>query len=115
MTKTINASRITFVSVGILLAILFVVLAPMHKAHAALVLDTTTAGMLGNTLSGTRNVMSTVQTDMNVGMFTPVQSTAISEVLGGIGNTLATISSMIGNIGLPNTGELPEGSLGMAN
>lgn len=104
MTKTLHVSRIGFLSVGVFIALLLVSSATPFKAHAALVLDPTTTSMLTTTLSATQNVMNTVQTDINLGMFTPNQSVALSATLGGIGNILANISSMIGGIGFPNTG-----------
>ncbi len=114
MTTHNNISRIGLTSVGILMAVVFVFSATANKAHAAIVLDPTTSSMLSHTLSATGNLTNTVQANINAGAFTPFQSTVISTTLGGIGNILATISSMIGGIGLPNTGELPV-SMGAVN
>ena len=110
MTKIINIQRVGLISVGVLLSLVFVVSATANTAHAALVLDPTTTSMLANTLSATGNLLNTVQADINAGVFTPTQSTAISAVLGGISNTLANISSMIGGVGFPNTGYPPSSS-----
>ncbi len=113
MTKN-NISRIGLTSVGVLMAVVFLFSTTVNKAHAAIVLDPTTSSMLSQTLSATGNLTGTVQADINAGAFTPFQSTIISATLGGIGNVLANISSMIGGIGLPNTGELPL-SMGAGN
>jgi len=105
MTKTIHASRIGFLSVGISLAlVLLVTSAAMPTAHAALMLDSTTTGMLTTTLSATQTLMTTVQTHINAGAFTPSQSVVLSSTLGSIGSILANISSMIGGVSFPNTG-----------
>lgn len=91
------------VSAGVLFALL-VVSAP---AHAALVLDGQTTVMLSGTLSATQSLVSFVQGDINAGAYSPYRASQISLTLGYIGNILANISSMIGGVGLPNTGYPP--------
>lgn len=108
MTKSTNVLRFGLASAGVVLALLFVVSATTHEAHAALVLDATSVSLLSQTLSATNNLVGTVQAKINAGAFTPTQSVAISATLGGIGQILANISAMIGSIGLPNTGEPPQ-------
>lgn|GEM_PF-5362343 len=105
MTKVIHGSRIGFLSVGISLAVILLVSSvAMPTAHAALVLDSTTTGMLVSTLSATKTLMNTVQTHINAGMFTSSQSVVLSATLGSIGTILGNISSMIGGVSFPNTG-----------
>lgn len=111
MTKKMTLSRITFISVGMFLALILIVPATTQKAHAA-ELDATTTSMLVNVISATQNLMNTIQVKINADAFTPAQSVALSATLGAIGNILVNISSMIGGIVLPNTGELPEFPLG---
>jgi len=53
--------------------------------------------------------MNTVQYKIDTGAFSSSQSATMSVILDGIGGTMANISSMIGGIGLPNTGEAPSG------
>jgi hypothetical protein len=108
MIKTINVWHVGLVSAGALLVLISVLSVTTNTAHAALVLDSTTTSMLANTLSAARNLMNTVQTDINVGAFTPAQSTTISASLGSIGNVLVSIDSIMGGIGLPNTGYPPD-------
>ena len=107
MTKKINALRVCLVSAGVLFAFVFALSVNTNTAHAALVLDPTTTSMLTNTLSATRNLMNTVQADINAGAFSPAQSTAISSILGGIGTILGNISSMISGVTLPSAGYPP--------
>lgn len=107
MTKKLNVLRIGFISGGVLLALFIVSPVATQKAHAALVLDPVATTMLSDTLSVTRNLMGTVQFDINTGAFTPYQSTVISATIGGIGSILANISNMIGGIGFPDAGYSP--------
>jgi len=115
MTKKINSSNVSILAVGALLAFLFVssgAVAP--QAHAAVSLDATTTIMLSGVLVATGNLTNAVQSQINAGAFTPAQSTVISAILGNIGRILVNISSMIGGITLPSTGELPD-SAGAVN
>jgi len=104
MTKATRASRIGFSTVGIFLALFLVLSVAAPTAHAALVLDATTTGILSSVVSATQVLINTVQTDINIGMFTPSQSLALSATLGNIGGILANISSMLGGVSFPNTG-----------
>lgn len=106
--STKNILRFGLVSAGVILALAFVVLAPAHEARAALVLDATSVSLLTQTLSATNSLVGTVQAKINAGAFTPAQSVALSATLGNIGQILANISSMLGSVGLPNTGEPPQ-------
>lgn len=109
MKKIFGISRNNLMFAGVFLALMLVTSATAPKAHAALVLDPPTASLLSSTLSATGNLMSAVQNKINAGDFSASQSIIMSEILGGIGNTMANISAMIGGIGLPNTGEAPSG------
>jgi hypothetical protein len=112
MIKKINVSRIGFLSAGIFLAFIAVVSVNTNKAHAALVLDPTSKSMLVNVISTTGNVMTSVQSGINTGNFNPAESAGLSVTLGGIGNVLAVIRSMLGSSAVlgasfPNTGFPP--------
>ena len=108
MIKKINVSRIGLVSIGVFLILFFAVPVATQKAHASIVLDAPTTILLSDTLVATRSLMNTVQAGINANLYPPAKAAALSSILGGIGQTLANISAMIGgSVGLPNTGELP--------
>jgi len=100
-------SRVGVISAIALLTLVVAVSVTTSKAHAQVVLDSTTTTMLVSVISATGNLVTTVQADINANAFTPSQSVALSGTLGGISTVLANISTIIGGATFPSTGFAP--------